>query len=188
MIIPITAWRIQGNPAENWWDIMSMASLTYWGRFSTVEPRGPGQEVGGLDPVLCPLSPRVDVKQTLVPDMVWTSQGLQIFLFLGGTGNEISFLHSASLAVFGRYSEVLYKIFIQTQTGKPAGLSAASGRLVFLVPGGKLPGLRPNDRSAQEAQIQSLRKWHDRKRRLLHHRPEVITSRWEWTPLGIIYF
>lgn len=74
--------------------------------------------------------------------------GLQISLLLGCMGNKISFLYPESLAQFLEGIQRFYiKYSFKPKQEKPARLSAASGTLVFLVPGENLQGLRPNDRS-----------------------------------------
>lgn len=83
-----------------------------------------------------------------------------------------------------RCSEVLYEIFIQTQTEKACLAPGSLWEAGFLGSWRTTPRLNWMKDEAQGVGIQSVRKWNDKKPGLLHSRPEVRSLQGEFRSPG----
>lgn len=86
-----------------------------------------------------------------------------------------------------RCSEVLYEVFIQTQTGKACPAPGSLWEAGFLGSWRTPPRLNWTKDEPQEVGIQSVRKWNDKTPGLLHRRSQLGAHRESFTLLGILW-
>lgn len=141
---------------------MSMASKTSW-RLSASWQASPPTGALISRAGTWTLSPRGDIQWALVPEEVWASWRPQksfYWIVLGVKSFSVDFESLGSAYI--RCSEVLYEVFIQTQTGKACPAPGSLWEAGFLGSWRTPPRLNWTKDEPQEVGIQSVRKWNDK--------------------------